>query len=69
MTIRELRAVGQERQKENDVTKHQLTAELSACQAELQRLRTDFEALLDSKMGLELEIASYRRLIEREERR
>ncbi|CDI97391.1 cytoplasmic intermediate filament protein [Echinococcus multilocularis] len=69
LTVRELRALNQERQKDSDLTKHRLTTELSACQAELQRLRTDFEALLDSKMGLELEIASYRRLIEHEERR
>ncbi|VDM30556.1 unnamed protein product [Hydatigera taeniaeformis] len=69
LTIREMRTASQERQKDNELTKHRLTTELSACQAELQRLRTDFEALLDSKMGLELEIASYRRLIEHEERR
>ncbi|KAL5967420.1 70 kDa neurofilament protein [Taenia solium] len=69
LTIRELRTVSQEKQKDSELTKHRLTTELSACQAELQRLRTDFEALLDSKMGLELEIASYRRLIEHEERR
>ncbi|KAL5109306.1 70 kDa neurofilament protein [Taenia crassiceps] len=68
-TIRELRKLGQEKQKDSEHAKHRLTTELSACQAELQRLRTDFEALLDSKMGLELEIASYRRLIEHEERR
>ncbi|VDD80318.1 unnamed protein product [Mesocestoides corti] len=67
LTLRELRAVSQERQKDGEHAKECLTTELSACQAELQRLRIDFEALLDSKMGLELEIASYRRLIECEE--
>ncbi|VUZ50581.1 unnamed protein product, partial [Hymenolepis diminuta] len=67
--IRELRTSLQERERELEAAKNQFGVELSASHGELQRLRTDFEALLDSKIGLELEIASYRRLIEREEQR
>lgn len=67
--IRELRTFLQERERELEAAKNQFGVELSASHGELQRLRTDFEALLDSKIGLELEIASYRRLIEREEQR
>ncbi|KAM3174351.1 hypothetical protein ACTXT7_010722 [Hymenolepis weldensis] len=67
--IRELRTSLQERERELEAAKNQFGVELSASYGELQRLRTDFEALLDSKIGLELEIASYRRLIEREEQR
>ncbi|VDK83986.1 unnamed protein product [Dibothriocephalus latus] len=47
----------------------QYREENSKLRALLQRLRLDFEALLDSKLGLEMEIASYRRLLECEEKR
>ncbi len=69
LTIRELQIETLEKQKNGEKEHEGLSTELSACQAELQRLRIDFEAVLDSKMGLELEIASYRRLLEGEERR
>lgn len=68
-TIRELTGSIHSRDRELEAVKSQLSIELSSSQGELQRLRTDFEALLDSKIGLELEIATYRRLIEREEQR
>nr|CDS28533.2 intermediate filament protein [Hymenolepis microstoma] len=68
-TIREVRASLRERERELEAAKNRFEIELSASQSEVQCLRTDFEALLDSKIGLELEIASYRRLIEREEER
>ncbi|VDO07395.1 unnamed protein product [Rodentolepis nana] len=68
-TIREVRGTLRERERELETAKNRFEIELSASQGELQCLKTDFEALLDSKIGLELEIASYRRLIEREEER
>ncbi len=69
LTIRELQIETLEKQKNGEKEHEGLSTELSSCQAELQRLRIDFEAVLDSTMGLELEIASYRRLLEGEERR
>ncbi|KAM7533111.1 hypothetical protein Aperf_G00000127982 [Anoplocephala perfoliata] len=69
LTIRELRRSLQDRQQNIEVDENSFAIGSSASQAELQRLRTDFETLLGSKLGLELEIASYRHLLGREEQR
>lgn len=69
LTVRELRRSLQDRQRDNEANKNSFVIELSTTQEELQRLRTDFEILLGSTIGLELEIASYWRLLEREEQR
>ncbi|VDL88980.1 unnamed protein product [Schistocephalus solidus] len=68
-SLRDLQNDNSERLKTGDRTQQHLILDLNNCQMELQRLRLDFEALLDSKLGLEMEIASYRRLLESEEKR
>ena len=45
----------------------QLEEELSQLRLDMQRNKTDYEQLLRIKQNLELEIATYRRLLEGEE--
>lgn len=45
----------------------QLEDELSQLRLEMQRQKTDYEQLLRIKQNLEMEIATYRRLLEGEE--
>ncbi|KAL7060252.1 hypothetical protein AAHC03_09810 [Spirometra sp. Aus1] len=68
-SLRDLQNENSERLRTGDRSQQHLALDLNNCQMELQRLRLDFEALLDSKLGLEMEIASYRRLLEVEEKR
>uniref|UniRef100_A0A8B9HBU5 Keratin, type 1, gene c5 n=1 Tax=Astyanax mexicanus TaxID=7994 RepID=A0A8B9HBU5_ASTMX len=49
------------------VTLTQLEDELSQLRLDMQRIKTDYEQLLRVKQNLELEIATYRRLLEGEE--
>lgn len=48
-------------------TLSQLEEELSQLRLDMQRNKTDYEQLLRIKQNLELEIATYRRLLEGEE--
>lgn len=45
----------------------QLEDELSQLRLDMQRIKTDYEQLLRIKQNLELEIATYRRLLDGEE--
>lgn len=45
----------------------QLEEELSQLRLDMQRTKTDYEQLLRIKQNLELEIATYRKLLEGEE--
>nr|XP_061800382.1 keratin, type I cytoskeletal 18-like [Nerophis lumbriciformis] len=49
------------------VTLNQLEEELSQLRLDMQRTKTDYEQLLRIKQNLEMEIATYRRLLEGEE--
>ncbi|XP_034026817.1 keratin, type I cytoskeletal 20-like [Thalassophryne amazonica] len=49
------------------VTLTQLEDELSQLRLDMQRNKTDYEQLLRVKQNLEMEIATYRRLLEGEE--
>lgn len=48
-------------------TLSQLEDDLSQLRIEMQRIKTDYEQLLRIKQNLEMEIATYRRLLEGEE--
>ena len=48
-------------------TLSQLEDDLSQLRLEMQRTKTDYEQLLRIKQNLEMEIATYRRLLEGEE--
>lgn len=65
-----LRETGQKYALEMDslqATLSQLEEELSQLRLDMQRNKTDYEQLLRIKQNLELEIATYRRLLEGEE--
>lgn len=49
------------------VTLSQLEDDLSQLRLDMQRTKTDYEQLLRIKQNLEMEIATYRRLLEGEE--
>lgn len=49
------------------VTLSQLEEDLSQLRLDMQRTKTDYEQLLRIKQNLEMEIATYRRLLEGEE--
>lgn len=65
-----LRETGQKYALEMDslqATLSQLEEELSQLRLDMQRNKTDYEQLLRIKQNLEMEIATYRRLLEGEE--
>lgn len=49
------------------VTLNQMEEDLSQLRLDMQRTKTDYEQLLRIKQNLEMEIATYRRLLEGEE--
>lgn len=49
------------------VTLNQLEEDLSQLRLDMQRTKTDYEQLLRIKQNLEMEIATYRRLLEGED--
>lgn len=49
------------------VTLNQMEDDLSQLRLDMQRTKTDYEQLLRIKQNLEMEIATYRRLLEGEE--
>ena len=56
-----------EREYEND--NQTLKAEVTRLRAELESLLHELQNIMDTKLGLELEIAAYRKLLEGEESR
>ncbi|KAL3309213.1 hypothetical protein Ciccas_012241 [Cichlidogyrus casuarinus] len=58
-----------ENAREVEVERSGLKKDLMTAQQELERTLVEFNALLDAKLSLELEIAAYRKLLESEENR
>ena len=56
-----------ERQYEGEINDYKM--ELSKLRAEMEAILKELQNLMDSKLGLELEIAAYRKLLEGEESR
>nr|CAB38180.1 cytoplasmic intermediate filament protein [Phascolion strombus] len=64
-----LRQQLEEREREWEEERMELTNNLNKLQAELEAVLKELQDLIDTKLGLELEIAAYRKLLEGEENR
>ena len=65
--LAELRREYEERLRELELEKSSLSDQLLKRNAELEAILKELQDLMDSKLGLELEIAAYRKLLEGEE--
>ena len=65
--LAELRREFEERSREWELEKTELNGSLVKRNAELEAILAELQDLMDSKLGLELEIAAYRKLLEGEE--
>ena len=65
--LAELRREYDERVRELELEKSSLSDQLLKRNAELEAILKELQDLMDSKLGLELEIAAYRKLLEGEE--
>jgi len=59
----------QERERELEGEKIELETEVAKLRAEMEAILKELQELIDTKLGLELEIAAYRKLLEGEENR
>jgi intermediate filament protein if len=65
----ELRRQNQDRERELESENNEYKIEITKLRAELDAILKELENILDTKLGLELEIAAYRKLLEGEETR
>ena len=59
----------EDKEREWDLERNKLESKVLDMEAELASVLEQLQKLLDAKMGLELEIAAYRKLLEGEENR
>ncbi|ESO03062.1 hypothetical protein HELRODRAFT_173940 [Helobdella robusta] len=65
--IDDLKQEKQTRERELETENEKLISEVAALKAEMESITRELQDLLDAKLGLELEIAAYRKLLEGEE--
>jgi len=65
----QLRREKEERERELEDENSELKGELAKLRAEMDAVLKELQTIVDSKLGLELEIAAYRKLLEGEESR
>ena len=65
----ELKLEREDRQRELEEENNQLKMEVAKLRAEMEAILKELQAIIDTKLGLELEIAAYRKLLEGEETR
>lgn len=59
----------EERERELETENNDYKLELAKLRAEMEAIMRELQTIVDSKLGLELEIAAYRKLLEGEENR
>jgi len=64
-----LRRAKEERERELEGDNAAMRREAEGLRADLESILRELQTIMDSKMGLELEIAAYRKLLEGEEHR
>ena len=64
-----LRRDHEEKEREWEAENHELKSEVAKLRAEMEAILKELQDIMDTKLGLELEIAAYRKLLEGEENR
>lgn len=59
----------EERERELEAENNEFKMEIVKLRAEMEAVLRELQSIMDSKLGLELEIAAYRKLLEGEETR
>jgi len=67
--LEDLRRQKEERERELEGENNEFKMEIVKLRAEMEAILRELQSIMDSKLGLELEIAAYRKLLEGEETR
>ena len=67
--LEQLRREKEQRERELEDENAELKGELAKLRAEMDAVLKELQTIIDTKLGLELEIAAYRKLLEGEEAR